>query len=44
MSEWDEGGALSGVYISSDGRVISIDELLDDILSKDENKKRRFSK
>ena len=43
MKEWDDGGALSGIYVSSDGRIISIDDLLDDILSKDENKKRRFS-
>ena len=43
MKEWDDGGARSGIYVSSDGRIISIDDLLDDILSKDENKKRRFS-
>ena len=43
MDEWDDGGALTGTYVSSDGRIISIDKLLDSILSKDEKRKRRFS-
>ncbi len=43
MGEWDDGGALTGTYVSSDGRIISIDDLLDTILSKDEKRKRRFS-
>ena len=44
MSEWDDGGALSGVYVSSDGKVYSVDELLEAVLEKDEKRKRRFSK
>lgn len=44
MENWDDGGALTGAYVSSDGRIISIDELLDAVLSKDEKKKRRFSR
>ena len=43
MGEWDDGGALTGTYVSSDGGIIQIDELLDSILSKDEKRKRRFS-
>ena len=44
MSEWDDGGALSGVYVSSDGKVYSVDELLEAVMEKDEKRKRRFSK
>jgi len=44
LTEWDDGGALTGTYVSSDGRIISIDELMEVILNKDEGKRRRFSK
>lgn len=44
MSEWDDGGALSGIYVSSDGSVYTVDELLKIVLKKDKKKKRRFSK
>ena len=44
LTEWDDGGGLTGTYVSSDGSIISIDEQLEVILNKDEAKKRRFSK
>jgi len=44
MTDWDDGGATTGIYVSSDGRVLSIDELLEIILGKDGKRKRRFSK
>jgi hypothetical protein len=44
MKEWSAGGAFSGVYVSSDGSIYSVGELLEKVLEKDEKGNRRFSK
>ena len=44
VSEWEDGGTFSGIYVSSDGSIYTVDELLKTVLEKDKKRKRRFSK
>ena len=40
--DWDDGGALASTYVSTGGKVLSLDEVLDIILDKDDKRKRKF--
>lgn len=42
IADWEN--PVSDVYVSTGGRIISLDELLDIILDKDDKRKRKLAK